>query len=93
MKQRGVPAGLLHQLPGGDALAGRIVPHDEDRLLKKTLVRGIHHHDPSGNAFHHPLYASCLSQNLDGSILSQRGKIYTASHTFFTPLSRLRYST
>lgn len=29
------PAGLLHQLPGGDALAGRIVPHDEDRLLKK----------------------------------------------------------
>ena len=87
------PAGLLHQLPGGDALAGRIVPHDEDRLLKKTLVRGIHHHDPSGNAFHHPLYASCLSQNLDGSILSQRGKIYTASHTFFTPLSRLRYST
>ena len=44
---------LLH-----DALSGGVVPHNEDRLLKIPLVRGIHHHDPSGNAFHHP--RSCL---------------------------------
>jgi hypothetical protein len=49
----GYSPGLLHQFPGGYALSGGVVPHNENRLFKEPLIRGIHHDHPSGNTFNH----------------------------------------